>query len=546
MEEAGGPFRQARLGAVLLVALWALVTAAALGLRGLLPIDETRVAAVAWEMWQRGDLLVPHLNGSPYSDKPPLLLWLIHLGWWIFGVNERWARLLPPLFALGTLGLTARLARRLWPEREAVRRAAPWILAGFLLWAVFTTFLLYDNLLALLTTAALLGLEAARRDGRWNGLWLAGAAVGLGLLTKGPVVLLVPAAVALAAPWWGIGGRLRGWRWTLGLLAALALAVAVALAWALPAAAAGGEAYARAIFLSQTQDRLVESISHERPWWLYMALLPGLLFPYSLWLPLFPGAGRVARGLRDPGVRFALAAFLPPLVFFSLVSGKQPYYLMPLMPAAALLAARGLGGVEAVRRRHLVLPLLGLFLFALALSLAPLLAARGEAADWLGGVPPWLGPLLAALGVLILWRFRALAARGGTVAVPLSLLSLAIVVVALAAFARVGWPAYDTRPVALYLRAAERQGRPLAFAGEYNGELHFQGRLTRPLERIHPAALGSWLAAHPSGRAVLYDRRRPDDQAGAELVAPFRSGSLVIWSLNGTRHRWSLQTSRLP
>src|ERR1041384_413331 len=58
------------------VAAWALVVGAALAFRPLLPVDETRYAAVGWEMWLRRDLLVPHLNGVPYSDKPPLLFWL--------------------------------------------------------------------------------------------------------------------------------------------------------------------------------------------------------------------------------------------------------------------------------------------------------------------------------------------------------------------------------------------------------------------------------------------------------------------------------------
>lgn len=537
-----GPWPWVRYrGAALLVSSWGLITAASLGLRGFLPVDETRVVAVAWEMWLHGDLLVPHLNGVPYSDKPPLLLWLIHLGWWAFGVNELWPRLLPPLFALGSLGLTALLARRLWPERESVRRAAPWVLAGFLLWAVFSSFLLYDNLLVFLTLGALLGLEAARRRGSWSGIAVAGAAVGLGILTKGPVALLAPAAVALAAPWWDREGRMRGTRWALGLIAALVLAVATALAWALPAAEAGGPAYARAIFLSQTEGRLVDSLAHARPWWSYAAALPVLFFPFSFWLPLF-----ASRGLGEPGGRFALAAFLPPLLVFSLVSGKQPYYLVPLLPAAALLVARGIGGVGSVRRRHLVPPLLGLFLIASALALAPQLAARGTAARWLGGVPPWLGLLLAAAGGLILWRFRTLARWGGTVAAPLATLSLAIVGVALGAFAGAAGPAYDVRPVAAYLQAAERQGRPLAFAGDYNGEFHFLGRLTRPLEPIHPASAGAWLEAHPTGRLVQYDRRRPGDLTGAELIVPFRSGSVVIWSLEGHRHRWSLQTAGLP
>ena len=44
--------------------------------RPLMPVDETRYAAVAWEMWTRGDFIVPRLDGLPYDHKPPLLFWL--------------------------------------------------------------------------------------------------------------------------------------------------------------------------------------------------------------------------------------------------------------------------------------------------------------------------------------------------------------------------------------------------------------------------------------------------------------------------------------
>ncbi len=58
-----------------------LLAVAAPWLRPLWPVGETRYASVAWEMWQRGDFLVPHLNGELYSHKPPLLFWLMHAGW---------------------------------------------------------------------------------------------------------------------------------------------------------------------------------------------------------------------------------------------------------------------------------------------------------------------------------------------------------------------------------------------------------------------------------------------------------------------------------
>src|SRR5579883_1503643 len=95
----------------LAVVIWAILVAAGLALRPTLPVDETRYLAVAWEMWTGGNYLVPHLNGIPYHHKPPLLFWLITLGWHVFGVSETWGRLVAPLFALGCLLLSARLAQ---------------------------------------------------------------------------------------------------------------------------------------------------------------------------------------------------------------------------------------------------------------------------------------------------------------------------------------------------------------------------------------------------------------------------------------------------
>ena len=73
-------FPAAAIALVWLVLVWM-----ALSYRPLMPIDETRYVGVAWDMWLRGDWLVPQLNGRPYPDKPPLLFWLIKLGWGVFG-----------------------------------------------------------------------------------------------------------------------------------------------------------------------------------------------------------------------------------------------------------------------------------------------------------------------------------------------------------------------------------------------------------------------------------------------------------------------------
>ena len=127
---------------VLIALIWSALLAAAILLRPLLPIDETRYITVAWEMWQSGDYWVPTLNGELYSHKPPLYFWFMNLGWAIFGVSETWARLVAPLFGLGTLWLTAKLARELWPDvsaeiGDARAMMAPLMMLTGLYWTVF-------------------------------------------------------------------------------------------------------------------------------------------------------------------------------------------------------------------------------------------------------------------------------------------------------------------------------------------------------------------------------------------------------------------------
>src|SRR5262245_27327520 len=93
-------------------------------------------------MWLRDDWLVPHLNGAPYSDKPPVLFWLILVGWRISGVSEWWPRLIGPLCALANGALTVVLARRLWPDHPRDRTAPAFLYVA--LWAAYSTLVLFD------------------------------------------------------------------------------------------------------------------------------------------------------------------------------------------------------------------------------------------------------------------------------------------------------------------------------------------------------------------------------------------------------------------
>lgn len=518
------PLRAKPLHWTVLLALWAMVVAVALWVRPLLPLDETRYVAVAWEMWLRGDFLVPYLNGEPYHHKPPLLFWLMQAGWAVLGVNEWWPRLVAPLISLLNLVLVHKLAQRLWPQQAGLQRQAPWMLFGLVLWAVFLTLVQFDLLIVFFTLLGMLGLLQAAAGERRGWGWLA-VALGLGILGKGPVILLHVLPAALLAPLW-VEGRIAWGRWYPAVLGAVALGAGLALAWAIPAGIAGGEEYRHAIFWSQTADRMVESVAHMRPLWWYLPWLPLMLLPWLLWSRVWRGARkRPWRG--DAGVRFLLVWVLPLLIAFSLISGKQVKYLLPLVPAAILLLARLAAAAEPVPRR----PLLAAFMLILGgavLASLPFLVSP-ERAYWATQLPLWPGAALVVIGVLTL-LIPAVAPDRQVLLITIS--SVLLVIGGHLGVLRPAALSYDLEPIAERLGRLQAEGRPIAHLGRYHGQFHFYGRLEQPLEEIAQRNVEQWVDRHPEGYVILYYDKWDGPETGADYVQSFRGDrhDLALWS----------------
>ena len=298
--------------------------------------DEPRYAQVAREMVENRHYIVPHLNSEPYPDKPPLYFWLVVLCSQFFGdVTAVAARLPSVLSALGVLLLTFILGKRLFDSLTA-------LIATIILFTSEQFFTVavsahLDTLLTLSTTAALLLLYTAyRRLPRGNVYaWAAYACMGFALLTKGPVGLCVPLLsffvfLASKKEWY----KLRHLRLGTGLL----LAGGIFALWIVPACLLGGESYRNNILFAQTFGRMVDSYSHQNPFYYYLLEFPVDFFPWSLFIPsICIHFWRHRERLRE--LRFPLSWFLSTFIFFSLISGKRSIYLLPLYPAAALLTA---------------------------------------------------------------------------------------------------------------------------------------------------------------------------------------------------------------
>ena len=321
-----------------------------LGLDGyaLLDPDEARFAQTSIEMLRSGDLVVPTFEGEPRLVKPPLVHWIQAFLFRIVGPGEGVARLHAAVATLGSLLLVGWVARRRFGDEGGI-----WAMATFATMPLVFGSARVGMLDALLSVhvfaAVALDLGTPDRPGAQRGIAM-GALAGLAFLVKGPVGPLTILLCVLA-------GRTAAGRdvWPRARTAAFALGtfLAVALPWGIAFVQRVGTEGAASLLEHEVVQRAVEGTSHPRaPWYFGPVLLAGAL-PWSG--PLVVGLVRLVARRNDPEAQTALQAaggLLAGLVMFSLSRGKQPYYILPLLPLAALIATWEIGQELAYPRRR--------------------------------------------------------------------------------------------------------------------------------------------------------------------------------------------------
>jgi 4-amino-4-deoxy-L-arabinose transferase-like glycosyltransferase len=418
------------IGSAGMYALAALVLPAFFFLTGLdaFPLrdnNEGLYAEIAREMLDGGSLIVPHLNGVPYIEKPPLLYWLCALSMTVFGITPAAARLASALpMYLACVGLFLFCRAHGNPRAGAFAAVG---LASALPVALVSHVVLFDPLLTALVSGSLLcylhGYLGRSRPAHRAAACLLALAVlekgGLALALAGGVVGLFLLLVRDRA----------GWR-RLFDPAALALLVLVAGVWHL-AASRMQPGFAWFYFINEhllrfLGQRLPDDY-HHGPLWYYLPRMLILLLPWTPFLLLLaPRRGAPVRG-NPTIVRFCQAAVLFPLLFFSLSAAKADYYLMVALPALALWLA-----IVVSQRLGQPDKLVALCWSAsLALAALSLLVVPGAFAGWL---PPETIAAFAAGAVVL-----AAAARRFYLRLPSARArELALLAVALCAMAAVG------------------------------------------------------------------------------------------------------------
>ncbi|MEW5981345.1 MAG: glycosyltransferase family 39 protein [Acidobacteriota bacterium] len=537
------------------VVLPALLVAAAvpfflnLGATSIIDANEAFYTETPREMIESGDYIEPTFNDEPRLNKPPLSYWVVATFYHAFGVSLTSARLPIAIGALVMLATVYLLGWMAFSPRAGLLAALT--LAATPRFLLFSRRIIIDVYTAMFLGLALACFALAERDVVRRRLWLVlmYVAVGLGVLTKGPVAIVLP--VLVFGGYALVSGRSGLVRQSM-LPAGVAIAASLVVPYYAALYARGGWEHIVTFVLRENVARYAEGVGapSRGPFFYLPVLFADLYFPWSISLPaalaLVPwrrvwrrtatAEGRraaVTPATRDD-LRLLLGLWVAVIVgFFSLSRGQQDLYILPTLAAVAPLVGGLLDGslkrtwtprvsLAAVWSAAVTLIVLALLGCAVVWSAGDAEAPLHLAGAWPTGLV-LAGGSLAALALL--WRTRHLAALSLAVATVVTGHWL-VVLVSLPDFER-----YKPVPLlAAAVAGSDTPGAPVAVYRAATPSLVFY--LRRHVTQVFDESqLDAYLRAHPDAFVVMSgDDRDALARAGfdlrVEVSAPRADGRL--------------------
>ena len=438
---------------------------------GLIGADEPRYAQVAREMLERHDRITPVLGGHAWLEKPPLYYWQAMLAYDVFGVSDVAARV-PAGVDATLLVISVYLFFRRF--RRGVELDAALITASCAGIIGYARAASMDMALAASFSIGMLAWWAWRESGKQTYLVLFYVCMALGMLAKGPVAPFLAAAVIVV---FALGARESRLVWRTAWLPAILLFCAIALPWYI-AVELRNPQFFREFILEHNLARFSSDLYHHRqPFWYYLPITALAFVPWTVFVVAACVASvRIWWAERrsvvaEPDLEWQFSVFagcwlLVPVAFFSISQSKLPGYILPAIPAGAVLLADYLRrkladdvnvskGLAVLHALVAAMPIVPSVLIAYLITEHRLPAGR---------------PMLIALGI----AFALCAAIALTLVSRLRLrmlrfVTLIPVVLSVAAVLKIGTASIDqtlsARPLAIEIASVETHQLPLAVYG---------------------------------------------------------------------------------
>jgi len=387
-----------------------------LGAFGLVGADEPRYAQITREMFARHDWIVPTLNGAPWLEKPVLLYWKVMNSYSIFGVHD-WAARIPSAVHATALMLAIFFFMRRF--RFGSELDAALITASSAGMIGFGRGASTDMLISAPFALAMLSWWTWHETGKK--LWLAAfyGLLAVGALAKGPVApalaVFVVAAYAVLRREGKIFVRSL---WAPGFL----LFFAIAAPWYF-AVQSKVPQFFHTFFIDQNLQRFGTNLyRHSQPFWYYIPVLLLTTLPWTIFAVVaMVDAGKQCfarvRGRTDEIAEVAtpepsqdwLPCFLllwiaVPIVFFSISRSKLPGYILPSVPAVAILTADYLRRSAVISRLKVSLHALLCGVLLVAALMAPFAMMKQQPAGAIQLVVAIAGAVIAMMVMLMVRR----------------------------------------------------------------------------------------------------------------------------------------------
>lgn len=343
--------------------------------------DEPRYASTARDMLLNGNWIVPHFNGIPRINKPPLFYWTVAISYKFFGINEFSARLPSALAAMGTVFITYLFGKRCMGGVETRHHYSDGFWTGVVLMTsplffFISHFCITDMLLTFFVSACLylFFIEYSETNkSTFRKLFLY-FLLSMTFLVKGPVGILLFILITIGFLVW-----IRDFKYIkhLWYLPGFFLFLGIICAWGIPFWFSLGTKQVSVLLSQETSGRFVSGYAHPEPFYYYLPVFMMGFFPWSLlifitFINIFTKR-KTLPAAEKKQVYFFCSWFILTMIFFSLSHSKLMTYILPLSPSIALLTPSisrwKTDGKFWEKYRWVVCSALGLFIVILILSI---------------------------------------------------------------------------------------------------------------------------------------------------------------------------------
>lgn len=362
-----------------------------IGSFGVVESSDARYAEIAREMFVSGDFVHPNLLDVHHYHKPPLTYQITTLGYKLFGINTFGARFFLQIAILLQLILVYLLTNLLFKNNQTALWAVV-IYMSYPIVLVSSRNLTTDTFLATFVLWSIYSWVKYRKSGLIYYLYLFTISLGLGFLTKGPVIFIVPVVFIL------FFNRIEKTEISFSIHHVLAwlLFLGIASSWFVYLSVQNTD-FIDYFLGRQTADRFSKNaFGRTEPFWYFLAFGPVIGLPWLILLPYLV-KNQIKLFTKKSIYIALLMGFLIPLVFFSISSSKRILYILPMFSLIAILTAQLFSKIS-FRRSRILNKILLSFLLILVLAFSATLFIHTKF-----HIPKFLGIISLFIIPLIIW-----------------------------------------------------------------------------------------------------------------------------------------------